>query len=368
MNSSLALYALIFLAAMALAALAIFLLRFLAPRLGLVDAPAGRKMHGAATPMVGGIAICVATIVGAALVATAAQRLPDAISVLGFHRGYFLGVLLLVGVGVWDDRRPIPARWKLAVQAVACLLPIVLDATAVNQAAHFGSFHLELGYLAPPFTLLVMLTITNAINMIDGLDGLAAGICFCALAIMVKALVAVDYGSTPFAVTLLGALGAFLLFNFPLWPRRRASVFLGDAGSLVLGFTLAYIAVKLSDLPNRVFKPTTALWFFFIPVADAIWLYLRRTVAARAPFAAGRDHIHHILQKNLSPFQTTWLLVGASALLCVAAYFAERKGVPGLYLLLAWIAAFLGYGWLTHRAWAQAWSESKTFREAGAGI
>lgn len=150
-------------------------------------------------------------------------------------------------------------------------------------------------------------------------------------------------------------MAGFLVYNFPWRPGHRAKAFLGDAGSMVCGFALAYLAIEYSALPTRVFKPSTALWFFFIPVADTIWLYLRRLVVAGAPTAAGRDHIHHLLMQRFTPGQTAWLLVGASALLMLAAYLAERRGVPNWTMIVTWILSFLVYGALTHRPWMAAW-------------
>ena len=176
---------------------------------------------------------------------------------------------------------------------------------------------------------------------------------------MAKALIAAGFTSAPYAVGLIGALTAFLLFNFPLLPGQKAKLFLGDSGSLMFGFTVAYMAIQLSGLPGRVFKPSTALWFFFIPVVDTIWIYLRRMWVARAPFAAGRDHIHHLLMARFSARMVTWIIVLASALLAGGAYLAERKGVDNSVMILSWIGAFGLYGALTQKAWMRGWHASR---------
>jgi UDP-GlcNAc:undecaprenyl-phosphate GlcNAc-1-phosphate transferase len=353
-------YALVFASAFIVTALVSWGLCRVAPRLGLLDHPQGRKLHAHATPVVGGLAI----FVGATLVAIAVmmfQSRPTApLGALQEHIGFAIGLVLLFLMGAYDDWKPIPARYKLLVQLVSCLIAVVGSGAVVGDiGVYFGDRLLYLGPLVWPFSVLVMLTVTNAINMIDGVDGLAGGVTLVALAVMAKALVTAGFTSAPYAVALIGALTAFLLANFPILKTQKAKLFLGDSGSLMFGFTVAYMAIQLSALPGRVFKPSTALWFFFIPVADTIWIYLRRMWVARAPFAPGRDHIHHLLMARFSGRTVTWLIVGASALLAGGAYFAERRGVDNSVMILSWIAAFGLYGILTQNAWIKAWRASR---------
>lgn len=355
------LYGLVFLAAAALTVLCTLVLGRAAPRLGLLDVPDARKAHARTTPVVGGIAIVAGlalTVVPAAIATVPAET---ALKLVSNHAGYLMGVLLLVLVGAIDDRLPIPARYKLLVQLIACTLVVFVDRTVIGDiGVNLGGMKISLGGLAPPFTVLVMLTIANAYNMIDGVDGLAGGITLVGLALMAKAVIAARFLSDAlFMMALTGALSAFLVFNFPLLKNRPARVFLGDAGSLFLGFTLAYLTIELSSLPFRVFKPSTALWFFFIPVVDTIWLYLRRSYYGRTPFAPGRDHIHHLLLQHFDVRTTTWILTGASALLGGGAYLAERLGVWNLWPIAAFVVAFLLYGAVTHKAWRAAWVRSR---------
>jgi UDP-GlcNAc:undecaprenyl-phosphate GlcNAc-1-phosphate transferase len=312
------------------------------------------------TQVVGGLAILLGASF-AVIAGTVFKTHAEAIAFVAIqHIGYFIGAGMLILIGALDDRKPVPARYKLMVQLIACLVAILVDGLQVRSfPMGLGLAQLSVGPFVLPFTLLVMLTITNAINMIDGIDGLAGGVTLAGFLIMAKALVSAGFPTAPYLIALVAAMAAFLLFNFPLLPNRPAKVFLGDAGSLVCGFTLAYLAIDLSSLPNRVFKPSTALWFFFIPAADCIWLYLRRTIVARAPFMPGRDHIHHLLMEHMSARATAWLLVFVSGLMAAGGYFAERRGVPSVYVLGAWILAFLAYGAVTHRAWKRAWDKSR---------
>ena len=353
-------YSAVFAGAFVLTGGLIWALCRLAPRLGLLDHPQGRKLHARATPVVGGLAIFAsATVI--AIVLMIVQSKPTApLGAFQEHIGFAIGLGVLFLMGAIDDWRPIPARYKLLIQLLSCLIAVFASGAVVGDiGVLYGAYTLSLGPMVWPFTVLVMLTVTNAINMIDGVDGLAGGVTLVALAVMAKALSTAGFTSAPYAVALIGALSAFLIFNFPILPGQKAKLFLGDSGSLMFGFTVAYMAIQLSSLPGRVFKPSTALWFFFIPVADTMWIYLRRVWVARAPFAAGRDHIHHLLMARFSPRTVTWIIVLASAVLAGGAYFAERKGVDNSVMILSWAAAFLLYGAVTQKAWMKAWHASR---------
>ncbi len=359
------LYALVFAGGFATTAAGIWVLCLVAPFLGLVDTPQGRKSHLKSTPVVGGLAI----LMGATFAVVAGMVFRENAAVIADvalqHIGFFIGAGLLVVLGAMDDRKPVAARYKLLVQLIAVTTASLMDGLQVHDfPIGFGAWQVTLGPLVVPFTILVMLTITNAINMIDGIDGLAGGIILVGFLIMAKALVTAGFPTAPYLIALVAAMAAFLVFNFPLLPNRPAKVFLGDAGSLVCGFTLAYLAIDLSSLPNRVFKPSTALWFFFIPVADTIWLYVRRTIAARAPFWAGRDHIHHLLMERMSARAVAWLLVTASGFMAAGGYLAERRHTPGIVLIGVWTLAFLVYGAVTQKAWRRAWERGLAARQA----
>jgi len=309
---------------------------------------------------VGGLAILLGGLTGFVLLGAVLG--PSAVwSILEPHKGYVVGACLLVAVGLWDDLHPVRAFHKLLVQLSACMLAVLIDKNVVGDVVISAEYLvLTLGPLAIPFTVLVMLTVTNAINMIDGADGLAGGIMLMAMIVMAKGLTAAGWSAAPLLIGLIGALTAFLIANFPFLPNRPAQVFLGDCGSLLLGFTLAYLAISFSALPYRLFKPSTALWLFFIPVADTIWLYLRRMWFGRAPFAPGRDHLHHFMLERLSPRATAWTLVGLSGLLGAIAYGAERLGVYSYLLIVTWVLAFLAYGLITHAPWKRAWLKGRS--------
>lgn len=333
----------------------ILVLRSQASRLGLVDAPHGRKTHANETPVVGGVAILLGLATAAIIGLWGLGPVERLRLIIDHHNGYLIGAFILFVTGLMDDKWSLGPRTRLLIQAGCCALPLFLNGTAIGDlGVNIGSFSLSLGVLTIPFTILVMLTITNAINMIDGIDGLAGGIVLAAFALMAKASMTGGlYVDALLISALIGAIVAFLLFNFPL-TGKPASIFMGDAGSLFLGFTLAYLSVELSALPDRAFRPSTALWFFFLPVADTVWLCLRRTWFHRAPFRPGRDHIHHLLMWKFSRRTTAWILVVASAGLGAGGYLAARLGATNWSLIIAWVVLLFLYGMVTHKPWRRA--------------
>ncbi|QJR15682.1 MraY family glycosyltransferase [Usitatibacter palustris] len=332
-----------FIAAMALSAAGTLVLARLAPRAGLLDHPGGRKAHARAVPLVGGLAIFAALALAATLAGVA------------FAAGIFLAcVAMVVAVGAWDDLREIAPRWKLAVQVLACGLMIWgADVQLRSVGDLLGWRPIGLMMFSVPLTIFAVVGVANAVNMMDGLDGLAGSIAFVAFAWYA----AVAYGSgvdNAFVVALIfcGAIGGFLLFNLRLPGHAQARVFLGDAGSLSLGFALGWFAVDLTQGTDRAFPPIAALWVVLLPLADCVSLMARRIRAGRSPFAADRRHIHHYLQaRGLSATQSLALLVAISTAFGAVGYFGWRARVPEPMLFWPFFFGYFGYHFWIQRAW-----------------
>lgn len=292
----------------------------LGKKLGLTDAPGVRKVHREPIPCIGGVAICLSVFVVLLLVWPSL----DATGPL-FHqtqrRMLFLAaaataVFLL---GLADDVRPLRARLKLLVQLGAATLVywggIRIGALAVQQGPP-----VELGWLAWPLTVLWIVGITNAVNLSDGVDGLATSVSMIACgAIAALALGGDQTLPAVLMFAMLGALSGFLLFNF--FPAR---IFLGDSGSLFLGFVIAASSVlcfmKSSALAVLAL-PAIALG---IPILDTLLTIPRRFVARRPIFAADRSHFHHkLLQLGLGHRQVVGLI-------CLSTLLVTGLGVPML--------------------------------------
>ena len=315
----------------------------IATRINLVDHPGGRKHHAQPTPLIGGIAI----VTGFSLAALA-SGLP-----LSPFRALFGGALILTIVGVLDDLRELSPRSRFLAQLGASFLMAVGADVVLTDLGYLldPDWLMVLGFLAIPYTLFAATGLMNAINMSDGVDGLSASLVLIALFSMV--LVASTSGQSDKAsllVPLLAALLAFLLFN--LRPRGHALVFMGDAGSLFLGFALCWFLIRFSQGPDRLMAPVTALWLIALPLIDTLVIMGRRITKGQSPFRADRQHCHHILlAAGFSPKQALGimlLLALSAAGIGLAGHFL---GIPEHIMFWGFMALLGLHAWMVTRAW-----------------
>lgn len=285
----------------------------LAKRVGAVAQPGGRQTHAETTPLFGGIAIFVTA--SAALLYVASTGNPEVFGVLA-------GGALVFGVGIWDDLRGAPPRAKVLIQILAagCLLAAGFRVGSA-ELLPFGTF--DLGWLSVPLVIAWVLLATNALNLIDGMDGLAGGVAI--LGTLTLALV----GTWPVAMlAAAGGIGGFLYFNLP-----RARIFMGDAGSLFLGFLLA-AAVLALPTPRLV---PLGLALFAYPIGDVVLALARRIVRGQPLWRPDRSHIHHKLVALIGHPAPALLLV----FLFVAVEILVALAYPGLpsvvLVLLGWV-------------------------------
>jgi UDP-GlcNAc:undecaprenyl-phosphate GlcNAc-1-phosphate transferase len=299
--------------------LLIEIMRWLAPQLQLVDLPDARKRHDGEIPLCGGLAIFTAFM----------------LTGIGFGPRYGIpwnmetGLGLLVLIGLADDRWRLRATTRLMAEFGAALL---LVAAAGPFLLNLGTF-LDVQFLLAPIvgmTLAVVFLVgtVNSINMLDGIDGLAGA--STAAALFWLALIADRLGEMDLmlqALTLLAATIGFLVFNMRHPWRVRASVFLGDAGSHMLGAALAYFVIRLSTGENGM-AFVTALWILVLPLTDTLSLMVRRTWAGKSALAPDRQHLHHLLvDRGLSHTVTAALLAGASTLCGAIGYLGFVAGI-----------------------------------------
>ena len=307
-------------ASLALSAFFVVLLRWLAVPLHLLDLPDQRKIHEGAIPLCGGIAIFL-TFSGISLLTA---------NPVAFGPGFWVATLLIVTLGVADDRFALTARFRFAAQVVI----------AVTLVAAEGLGGISLGDLLPiedlggPAMLFVIsvafiVGLVNAWNMSDGIDGLAGGSAAATLVWVLLLSLHVGAGGLIFPVSvLLAAVGGFLLFNLRGPWRARASVYLGDAGSTALGAIIAYLLLRLSCGPNGLPFPCL-LWLVILPVVDTLSLMVRRLLDHRSPMSADRQHLHHLLlDRGLSPAATSYVVVLVSFVCGAIGYLGLVFSVP----------------------------------------
>ena len=321
---------------------AIWALQPFAARLGLLDHPhSDRKHHCKPTPVTGGPGM---------LLALAALFICLPMEITPGIRAFLLGSLLLVVVGLLDDLYDLRWWWRILAQVAAALVMVYLGGVRVEQLGRvFGVDHLSLGVLSVPFTVFATVGVINAINMIDGADGIGGILVSAALAMLAAAgLYAGNVSMVHMALALLAVVLGFLAHNFPLPWRPRARVFMGNAGSAFLGYAIAWIVLRLTQTDGHPVSPALALWLVPVPVIDCLVLIVRRARQGRSPFAADRDHIHHIMRDaGFSAGGLALLLAAITLVLGLGAALAMRAGTSDPWLVAAFIAACSVWLWLT---------------------
>jgi len=313
--------------------------------LGLVDSPGGRKQHHGAVPVIGGVALFAGYVVGILINVRPEPAL-------------LLAALVVLAVGTVDDIRGMASRHKLVAQILAALIVVGWGGLVVPSLGTYpGLGAIELGLFAAPFTVIAVVGLINGVNMLDGLDGLAGGVSFAALAWLLAIAVIADQAMTLASLPpLLGAIAAFLVFNMRNPWRRKASVFLGDAGSMLLGLAMAWYAVALAGAQDRVSAPGIA-WVVALPVIDTVSLMVRRVMKGYSPFAPDREHLHHIFERaGYTPKETSAFLTLLAAVMGLVGVGGSLIAVPDVLLVLGLLAVaaahfvFIKAAWRTMRA------------------
>lgn len=269
--------------AASMAAVAIALLLPVASPLGLVDTPNQRKRHVGQVPLIGGVAVFVGLLAAALW--------------LGNHSRFIeilLGTTVLIALlGVADDRHNLSVRLRLLLQTTAILIVIFSTGVYVHTLGQFMGHEVSLGWAGIPFTVVAVIGLINAFNLMDGIDGLAGALALVSIATMA---LFIGRGESYPPMMLMAVLAAsmlpYLACNLGLVGRK---IFLGDAGSMVLGYLIGWSLIRISQWPETRLSPVGVLWCVALPVLDTFAVMYRRLRAGQSPFKPDRGHIHHIL-------------------------------------------------------------------------
>lgn len=308
----------------------------LAHATGLIDYPGGRKTHGAPTPMIGGLGIYLGLLAAYIL---SPQLMPN------FQLLLVLSGLVLI-VGIFDDLYQVRASLRLILHAsIALTMAWFADVRLDSFGDLLFTGALSLGAMAIPVTIFATVGVINAVNMSDGLDGLSGGLVTTALSFLSLAALLAGESSTLYVCLTLGlATLAFLTLNFRLPWNRTALLYLGDAGSTLLGFLLAWLLILASQGSNAVISPVYALWFLAVPLMDTVSLLIRRPLHGKSPFDPGRDHLHHrFLDAGFSPKQTVLMMNGAAIAFAAVGLGAHLAGAPDGAMFVIFMALFAAY-------------------------
>ena len=309
-------FAAAFIVALGIAAVLTPAVRRLSYRLKLYDTPDERKLHHRVVPRTGGVAIVIAFLVpilGIAL--TEASVGQTVYKQLHYVTGIIVGSMLIMGVGLLDDLRGLGAKKKFLLQLLIATFAFAVGFRIENVSLPFlGS--LEMGMFSYLVTVVWIVGIINAINLIDGLDGLAGGIAFFVLIFnFVIGYMNHSVLVCLIAAALAGAILGFLFYNF-----NPASIFMGDAGSMFIGYVLALGAINSGQKYSTTVALLTPIIAMGIPIMDTLFSIARRFLERRSMFSADRGHIHHrLLEMGITQRRTVMILYAFTILLVVVA-------------------------------------------------
>lgn len=317
-------------------AVALVALQPFAARVGLMDSPGGRKTHASPTPMIGGLGIYLGTLSICMLSPVIMNDYKVLLALSGF----------VLFVGVLDDLYDMRVSLRMAMHATAAWVMAVsanVQLTSLGDITFTGP--VELGLLAIPVTVFATVGVINAINMSDGLDGLSGGLSVISLVLLSLVALSADQSALlSFSQILIVSLLAFLAFNFRLLWKKSALVYLGDAGSTLLGFMIAWLLIASTQGDNAFIAPVYALWFLAVPLMDTVSLMIRRPMRGISPFKPGRDHLHHrLLNMGFDTRQTVLIIHGTALALGGVGLVGHFAGAPQGLMFLLFITLFVIY-------------------------
>lgn len=318
-------------------AAAMILLYHHAESIGLVDRPDERKRHVGNIPLIGGLSAFFGVVVSMCF---ESQTLLFTNALLG------TGAVLAL-TGAMDDRFDLSVRTRLVIQAGAVLTMVYCTGVYVHTLGRLFGHDLELGAAGIPLTLLAVVGLLNAFNMMDGIDGLAGMLTLVSIGAINVFQGFSQWHSCILLLLLAAALIPDLAANLELVGRK---VFLGDAGSVMIGYFLAWTLIQLSQQPHPNLSTVDVLWCVALPVLDTLAVMIRRMSEGKSPFKPDRGHIHHLLLRAGFNAHTTLVLLVGLAMALVFMGTLTRNLAPGSNLL-TFAALTLIYVALTGRVY-----------------
>lgn len=314
----------------------LFVSRIVAKKIGLVDKPNDRKCHRGNIPLVGGISICFTLVF---------FLLNN--STLISHSFIYMGcIITLVFIGALDDKYDISYKIRFLIQAILSLIMMVhANIELLGLGDLFGFGLVKLGPTGYIVTVLAVIGAINAFNMIDGIDGLLGAIsivAFGGLGIML-----LHDGQTNLAylcLVIVIIIAPYLMLNLGIFGRKY-KIFMGDAGSMLVGFSIIWLLLLSSQNgTNPPLRPVTALWLIAVPLMDMVSLMIRRIRKGHSPFKPDREHLHHICQRlGFSASQTVILITGLATTLAALGIIGEILNIHEAWMFYSFIILFLIY-------------------------
>jgi len=297
-----------------------------ADKIGAIDLPDARKVHTQAIPRVGGIAMVAGSVLSILLLAELEQQV---IAILA-------GFLVIWGFGLWDDKCNLNYKIKFLGQLLAVVIVVTWGDVVVRTFPFIDGYLAD--YLAIPLTIFALVGITNAINLSDGLDGLAGGTSLITISII--ALLAFDSGGDIVVLISMAVAGSILGFlRHNTYPAR---LFMGDTGSQFLGFSLGVVVIILSQSVNSAMSPLIPLFILGLPILDTMAVMGQRVYERRSPFSPDKNHIHHkLLGIGFDHYEAVFIIYLLQSALIAIAYFMIYESDALLVLIYIAISVFV---------------------------
>ncbi|MBH0029632.1 UDP-N-acetylglucosamine--undecaprenyl-phosphate N-acetylglucosaminephosphotransferase [Pseudoalteromonas sp. SWYJZ98] len=316
----------------------LFLMRKVARQVGLVDKPSGRKVHTGNIPLVGGVAICI----------TIVQYIYSHPGMINHANLFMCCIAGLTIVGALDDRYDLSVKIRMLIQTLISIAMIYFaqaELVSLGNILGFGDISLGYGYVGGLITVLAVIGCINAFNMVDGIDGLLGGlsiVTFAAIGILLN--MANEQSLSYLCLLLVVCMIPYIVMNLGLIGRER-KVFMGDAGSMMIGFTVIWLLIGASQTPgNPMIRPVTALWLIALPLMDMAAIMIRRVKQGKSPFKPDREHLHHICQRlGCSPTQTLILICSIASVFAGVGIIGEIFVIPEFLMFYFFIVIFVVY-------------------------
>lgn len=309
----------------------VFFLKHLALKFDLLDIPDHRKNHIGQVPLVGGLSIFLGIAAAFLLFPASGTEIT----------AFLVAAILIVSIGLLDDQFDLKVRHRLLVQLLASLVITLGSGVTIQTLGEFGAGGgLQLGWFSVPFTVFSIMVAMNAFNFLDGIDGLSGLLFMIAmLAVISMCLLVSGSALANYIVPLVFFMAVipYMIFNLGLLGRHNR-IFLGDAGSMLLGLAAAWLIIRYTQGASRVFTPVTGLWFIAVPLMDMLAIVIRRPMNGKAPFHPDRNHLHHVFVDRGMSDRRALLMIGTLSLI-----FAGFGVVSEIYSFsqLSMLAAFL---------------------------
>ncbi|GAA0198072.1 UDP-N-acetylglucosamine--undecaprenyl-phosphate N-acetylglucosaminephosphotransferase [Kangiella japonica] len=310
----------------------ILVLRPIAVNWGLVDTPDNRKRHVGNIPLTGGVAIYISTITSVSLFVDLSQH----INLL------LVSISIMVFIGSIDDKYDLSAKLRLIAQTLIALILVFGTGIKIDSLGNlFGLGEVTTGPFSEVITVLAIIAGINAFNMTDGIDGLAGTLSL--ISLLAIGLVVLD-GSIKLIVGVMSsALLVFLSFNLGLFSKKY-KIFMGDAGSMMLGLTVSWLLIVISQSEEMSIKPVNVLWFIAVPLVDMIAVMYRRVRRGQSPLVADREHLHHVfMDMGFTPKQALLIISFISLLFGLTGYLSSTYNIPEYISLISFVLIFIVY-------------------------